>query len=736
MAIDSSSLSLNALSPGLLFKQYKLLERIGVGGQGVVWSALGQGNNLIYAIKFSEILDPINKIEAIGIRDEHHLDELVKLRHDYILPLTEYGFEKGLRFTVSPYIPGGTLAEKIKASSLSPGEILRYGMKIASALDYLHSQEIIHRDLKSSNILLDLKQNTFLADFGLARLVTKSTLALHTGHGTPPYAPPEQVQSKAISPRSDIFSFGIMLYEMFTGQLPWGGKKQLGMEQTHSKQELPDPREFNENLPSQLVDALRQVTAADPQLRPRSASAVMNMLYYIYKISPDNLLISTEQNKLAIDNDVSEELLSYGLERWHATDGKYNLGLTKFTLIDLQREKINLNIYGRFMLFQSLTYGSNDDQWWSIVNNPRVRLAVSSELLQKKNDSITARIIGHLINDTDFRLFPEEMTEDMVASLLEIGINSVNVFLRQQIFDGIRILTQPNNAWNHTSQNTDQMKQLGIEALEDSEAGDTAAELVGHLRSTAAIQVILDYPDEERKYDTLLLIQKTAGSLPSIVQGGIRFRLSIDAIINRLVQQPVSLISAYVLAFLGSALGIGIQVYLTYRLPDFFDIARITTSLEQGLIVGSVFGLGIFMTRVVMERFHSPGTFLRLIFGTIAGWLGLNVSLFIFHVLFLNTPPMGLLITAGCIFISLIFSVNGLLRSRIIRIILSIASIFIAIMGTWLIHVNSAASSVELTPIFRYDYAWPLTQISSTAFWVAAFIGIFGNLIDLSVVDE
>ncbi|HSG42857.1 MAG TPA: hypothetical protein VLA72_06865, partial [Anaerolineales bacterium] len=75
-------------------------------------------------------------------------------------------------------------------------------------------------------------------------------------------------------------------------------------------------------------------------------------------------------------------------------------------------------------------------------------------------------------------------------------------------------------------------------------------------------------------------------------------------------------------------------------------------------------------------------------------------------------------------------------RSRIIRVVLSTTSTFIAIMGTWLLHVNSAASSVELTPMFRYDYAWPLTQISSTAFWVAAFIGIFGNLIDLSVVDE
>jgi hypothetical protein len=280
------------------------------------------------------------------------------------------------------------------------------------------------------------------------------------------------------------------------------------------------------------------------------------------------------------------------------------------------------------------------------------------------------------------------------------------------------------------------MKRLGNEALEDTEAGDIAAELIGHLRSASAVQVILDHPVEDRKLATLLLIQQTAGSLPSFVQGEIRLRLSTEAIMHRLFQQPVSLIGAYMLAFLGSALGIGTQVYLTYRLPDFFDIARISTSLEQGLIIGSIFGLGIFMTRVIMERFDASGTFLKLALGTTTGWFGMNIALFIFHVLFLNTPPMGFLITAGCILIALAFSVSGLLKSRLIRMLISTVSIFIAITGTWLIHVNSAVSSVELTPIFRYDYAWSLNQISSVALWVAAFIGILGNLINLSIVDE
>ena len=95
--------------------------------------------------------------------------------------------------------------------------------RLAAAVEAAHEAGVIHRDLKSSNILLDLSNHTYLADFGLARFLSTSTLAFHTGHGTPPYAPPEQVQSKEITLQSDIFSFGILLFEMFTGQLPFKG---------------------------------------------------------------------------------------------------------------------------------------------------------------------------------------------------------------------------------------------------------------------------------------------------------------------------------------------------------------------------------------------------------------------------------------------------------------------------------------------------------------------------------
>ena len=247
---------------------------------------------------------------------------------------------------------------------------------------------------------------------------------------------------------------------------------------------------------------------------------------------------------------------------------------------------------------------------------------------------------------------------------------------------------------------------------------------------------MLDHFDEERKIAALLLIQRVAGSLPAFVQGRVRFRLSTEWVVQRLIQAPVSLIGAYMFAFLGATLGVGIQVYLTYNLPDYFDKLRIITSLEQGLIVGAIFGLGIFMTRVIMERFQSSTALARIALGTIIGTIGLNIALLIFNVLFLNTPPSGFLITAACAFIALTFAVGSLFRSRLFRMVLSSASVFAAITGTWWIHIRYSASPLDLTPVFRYDYTWTLPHVSLIGLGVALLIGIFGNLVNLSLVNE
>lgn len=726
--------SFGLLSPEGTFRQYQLLEQIGVGGQAVVWSALDQSRNRVLAIKFNKILDSDpDKAEELGL--EYKLDKLVNLHHAHILPLYEYGSEEKVRFLVSPYIPGGTLATRVK-SPLSFDQVLRYGVEIASALDYLHNQGVIHRDLKSSNILLDLSDHTFLADFGLARIISDSTLAFHTGHGTPPYASPEQVSSKEITSKSDIFSFGILLFEMFTGQLPWNGKRQLGIEQLHSEQELPDPREYVTGLPPLITDILRRVTSVNPDLRPRSAGEVMRMLCYVFNIPAESVRAEIQYDEPAARNKDAEELLKHGLTQWESTNGKFNLGLTKFALIDSERMKINTDTFNRFMLSQSLTYGYHDNQWWSTVRDPRERLMVSSALLGRENEAITDRVLEHLTSDLDILSSSSGLPKSLGTTLIAIGTQTNDAILRKKIFAGLRILLRPASAWKDPSIDPNQIKRLGELALEDSEFGDTAAELIGHLRSPSAVQVVLKHAHEGRKIDALLLIQQVAGSLPSLVPTQVRSRLSLERNLQRLTQRPVNLIGAFLMTFLGAVLGISLQVYLTLNFPDYLDAVRITTSLVQGLIIGSIFGLAIFLTRIITERFHMSNSIRSIFLGTIAGGIGMNIALFIFHVLYLDTFPRSFLITIGCMMIAFTFAVGALIRSRLIKMIFSSASILIAILGTWLIHVNLAASPVDLTPMFRYYYTWPLTQVFFTALGVAFLIGIFGNLISLSIRNE
>jgi serine/threonine protein kinase len=730
-------LPISTLAPGASFRRYTLLEQIGVGGQGVVWSALDPAAKRIYAIKFNEILETDEALTE-DERIAHQQQRLIHIRHPHILPLCEFGIEDGKRFAVSPFMAGGTLTQKIRTSPPSVEEAIRYGVEIASALDFLHSRGVIHRDLKSSNILLDLNDHTYLSDFGLARIVSTSTLAFHTGHGTPPYAPPEQNRLQEITPKSDIFSFGILLFELFTARLPWNGQKQLGMEQLHSNAQLPDPREINPALPPRLVDVLRRVTSADPALRPHSATEIMRAICYVFDVPYYRPVPSTDYDETALYQNDVEQLLWQGLAQWKETDGLYNLGLTRLVMADLQRHQIDKTLFGGFLLAQALIYGYEDDYWWTAVSDPRERLAVVSRLLARESDIITSRILHHLTSDLEIRAFSKGLPEPLTASLFEFGMRTSDHNLRHRILQSLRLLTPPLRQWNNSPSplSAAQIHQLGSLALEDSESGDAAAMLIAHLRAAPAVRDLLDHLRAPRSTDALLIIQQTAGSLPSFVRANIRLRLSLEWIFQRLIQKPVRLVGAYFAAFLGSALGIAAQVYLTINLTALFDSARITLSLERGLITGFIFGLGIFLARTTVERFHTSRPLPRLLVGTFAGAALLNMALLVFHVLFLKTPPHGILLPLGCLAIALTFAACGFSRSYPLRAFFTSAVVFAAILTTWWLHTRYASVPEEYTPLFRYDYTWTQIQVAWTALSVALPIGILGNLINLRLTPQ
>jgi serine/threonine protein kinase len=737
---ENASIRLNELAPGFQFIQYELLEQIGFGGQGLVWSALDQVNNRIVAIKFNEIPETDLK-QNDDLQFEQQVNGLIKLQHPNILPLYDFGTIQRTRYLVSPYIAGGSLYELILIKGLSITEALQYALKIASGLDYMHKQGIIHRDLKPSNILMDFRHNIYVADFGLARIISENTQALHTGRGTPPYAPPEQHTLAEITPASDVFSFGVMLYEMFARQLPWDGEKSLGLQQLYSKEEIPDPIQINPELPPQLVTALRALTAINPLARPQSASEAIQMIYGAFGIQPPAESVANPDSLETAQEIDARVLLDASLASWDPTEGTVRLSLTKFALIDLaeklsgQQKSADGNLPG-FMLHNALTFGHNDNVWWKKVADPHERLSIASSLISMDNRVITARVISHLIQDKQIRNLRLNLDDKMTYALLDTARKSDDSFLRHNILETLKALTFPSPQWCEVALGEQQDKLLATLALEDSATGNLSARLIGHLRSQLGVETILESTDENRRIMALTQIHQEAGNLPESIPTGIRLNVTAEWILQRITAQPVRLLAAYAAIVLGVTLGFGLQVYLTYRLPEFMDTVRISISLERGIFMGAIFGFGIFVTRLIVERFPEPSKILRLTLATFSGAIILNLSIFIYDVLMLDTVPNGIYISSVCLLISFGFSLSSLSHNTFIKMLISGSVTFTTIAASWWAHISMATSPLVVSPVLFYDYAWTLQQVLITIGIVTLPIALLGNLLDLSPQEE
>lgn len=730
---------LNDFHPGSTFQQYQLLEQIGSGGQGVVWSALDSLHQQIVAIKFNEVLTPDseNKDDRAF---EHQADRLVELRHPHILPLYHYGRSGQIQYLVSPYMPGGTLQDKLKSDSFTTANALDIATEIAAALDYLHAQNVVHRDLKPGNVLMDLSQNAYVADFGLARVISATTEVMHTGRGTPPYAPPEQHTMARMTPQSDIFSFGVMLYELFTGQLPWNGEKALGMQQLYSKDEIPDPREINPDLPPRLVKVLRAMTSADPAARPPSSGEAIQVILSLFNRPPAPIVAGASQDEAALRRLDAQLLLKHTLSGWSLPQGT-SLSLTKFALVDaaIRRSPLDglpVNVL-QFMLLHALTYGYNNDIWWSQVTSPDERLAVATVLLQRNIETVGARVIYHLTHDPELgggkSLIPTETT----GSLLELAVKSDDPFLQTLGLEALKSLVPASPEWRELAFSPEQDEALAHLALAGGSQSGLAAELIGYLRSRRAVQTVLQSTHEDQRASALLAIQHVAGSLPTMTPARVRLRVSVTWILHRLFVHPWRLLATYGLAFLGSALGFGFYAYLaySYRYPGHvLDMVGINASITIGIYLGACFGFGLSVTRQVASRFWGKSILLGTLLAGVIGGMVLSVALFVYDVLALNTPPTGLLIPAGCLWIAFGFALAARLRLRFWQISLALVVLFTALAGTWWFSLALASLSTDL-PIVSFDPA-PVLLILGWILIIALPPAILTNLVDLTYQED
>lgn len=270
---------------------YQIVAPLGEGGMAAVYKAYQPGMDRYVALKILPrhfASDP-----QFVARFEQEAKVLAQLQHPHILPVFDYGQVDGYTYIVMPFLQSGDLTDLLKGQPLSLAQTGRIISQIGDALDYAHSRGLVHRDVKPSNVLLDERGNCLLTDFGIAKIVEGSSKLTATGGiiGTPAYMSPEQGLAQKLDGRSDIYSLGIVLYELATGRVPYQAETPMAVVIKHMNDPLPPPRQVNPTLPETIERIIFKALAKQPENRYATAGEMVRALQAaIGEAGPDQAL--------------------------------------------------------------------------------------------------------------------------------------------------------------------------------------------------------------------------------------------------------------------------------------------------------------------------------------------------------------------------------------------------------------------------------------------------------------
>lgn len=257
---------------GKQFGAYEIVAPLGEGGMAAVYKAYQPAMERFVAVKvLSRKLAESNEFTN---RFQREAIMLAQLQHPHILPVFDYGQKDGYSYIVMPFLQNGTLDELLRIRRRTLPEIYQIMTQLGGALGYAHARGMIHRDVKPSNVLIDEQGNCLLTDFGLARMIEASSDKLTTAGaimGTPAYMSPEQGKGDSLDGRSDLYSLGVMFYEMLTGQVPYSDTLPMMVVIKHIRDPLPPPRQFVPDLSDAIERVLIKSLAKEPDERYQTA---------------------------------------------------------------------------------------------------------------------------------------------------------------------------------------------------------------------------------------------------------------------------------------------------------------------------------------------------------------------------------------------------------------------------------------------------------------------------------
>jgi serine/threonine protein kinase len=261
---------------GAVIGPYRIEALVGEGGMGKVFRAVKEGESEPVALKVmrSRLSDEEESRKRF-LREARAAGEV---RHRHLVPVLDAGEAGGRRYLVMPYVPGRNLDDRLGEGALPIPDAVRILAEVGSGLDALHRAGLVHRDVKSSNVLLDEQGSAALTDFGLAKRDDWSRLTkMGQVMGTVDYIAPELLRGDPATPASDLYALGCVTYEMVAGRPPFeGGMFEVGM--AHLEEEPPDPVAGRSDAPRGLGTAVLLALAKDPRRRPPTATAFANMV--------------------------------------------------------------------------------------------------------------------------------------------------------------------------------------------------------------------------------------------------------------------------------------------------------------------------------------------------------------------------------------------------------------------------------------------------------------------------